>query len=635
MNPLIQLAHDDLVMHMQRYGNKLSVKHTDALKAVLTYYTEIASGELSGRYAFPLGTSTGKTQSIASWCYAVHSLDLPYTLMACQEQIDTLSDLYLDLIGRGIPADQIGIIHTDKTAKIQPSTGNPWDYKFLLITHEMIKVTADLDQYMVTADPESFNAVMESHKHRRSLVAWDESLIKSDSRHIVGSQLQGALGWLKDATSGVFAERSSETLKDAIAYLQDALKVIARVHTRNVNGRIPALPECDAETIGKYKAALRGVKSLQKDTRAPLMALLENSQESLRIVNLSRGTTGEGLITYDLRIPASLDNVVILDASAVIRELQDMDTSIEIVSGYEDIKSHENLHVLQTLCRGGNGFIRTIRRNDPLINEVVNDVTSDWLPADQAVIITACKSRNGKAGPLDKIRSRLKEVLGDDFEKETIMVHIPKGNAPDEFHEKPKYVFLNWGREKATNQYRYCSRMIAVGVLRRDVLELSAAAAGQQEDLSADIVTSIKDIERIQTSEQFYRLQQWLGRGTARKTEYGVCAPCYAKVYDQANFSDYLGRGLPGVDWSTQDNGVFVKAANKGPRTNTKQSKLSLQITEWMASSSPDEILVADLRSQPMFQAIAVATFRRGLNAALKAGMGYERKGLKLIRSIT
>ncbi len=87
MNKLVQLAHEDLVMHMQRYGNKLSLRHSDALKAVLTYYSEIASGERTGRYAFPLGTSTGKTQSIASWCYAVHSLDLPHTIMCCQVQI--------------------------------------------------------------------------------------------------------------------------------------------------------------------------------------------------------------------------------------------------------------------------------------------------------------------------------------------------------------------------------------------------------------------------------------------------------------------------------------------------------------------------------------------------------------------
>ena len=61
MNPLIQFAHDDLVMHMQRYGNKLSEKHSGALSAVLKYYTEIASDERKGRFAFPLGTSTGKT----------------------------------------------------------------------------------------------------------------------------------------------------------------------------------------------------------------------------------------------------------------------------------------------------------------------------------------------------------------------------------------------------------------------------------------------------------------------------------------------------------------------------------------------------------------------------------------------
>ncbi len=85
---LTEFAHDDLVHHMMVYGNRLSKKHSDALKAVLQYYSEIATGQRTGRFAFPLGTSTGKTQSIASWCSAVHQLNLPYTLMAAQEQID-------------------------------------------------------------------------------------------------------------------------------------------------------------------------------------------------------------------------------------------------------------------------------------------------------------------------------------------------------------------------------------------------------------------------------------------------------------------------------------------------------------------------------------------------------------------
>ena len=142
---LTNLAHDDLVTTLHNFGTRLSERHSDALRAILSHYSKLSYRETEGRFAYPLATALGKTQSVVSWCATVHRQNLGRTVLVCQEQIDSLIETYNDLIKKGIPADKVGIIHRD-TLKFC-SDGQPRDYQFLLITHEMIKTTDDVLLY--------------------------------------------------------------------------------------------------------------------------------------------------------------------------------------------------------------------------------------------------------------------------------------------------------------------------------------------------------------------------------------------------------------------------------------------------------------------------------------------------------
>ena len=147
-----------------------------------------------------------------------------------------------------------------------------------------------------------------------------------------------------------------------------------------------------------------------------------------------------------------------------------------------------------------------------------------------------------------------------------------------------------------------------------------------------DDVTDRRDIEITQTSEQFYRLQQLLGRGTSRKTIHGSASPAWAKVYDQADFSPFIEKGMPGVNWTCQESGVYVRPANKGRRANTKTSKLSTAILEWLKTASGERISVRDLKLALGATSEHPKTFTRALERALDATEAWNRAGRSVVR---
>ena len=620
-------AHDDLVNTLMTFGNRLSPRHSEALKAILTYYTDIASGDRQGRYAFPLGTSLGKTQSVVSWCATVHSMGLDYTALICQEQIETLNDLYKDLLAKGIPADAVGIVHRDESEKYSLSTGNPREYRFLLVTHEMIKSSRDVDKYMSLG--------FEDFGEQRAVCIWDESLIKSDSLHQRGDHLSASLKYIDDIATGEFSERRLDgALSDALSYLKESLNQITKRHralrqSGKTASRTIDLEELDSDTIKSWCKEIRRL-DVPDNVKRTLVGFLNNSQEKVRLVRLGKGASSEGIVSYKLRIPRGLTNIVVLDASAAIRHLMDKDRTLTIVDGYEDVKTFENFEVVQIKTKGGNTFVRNIRKNNALIREVVNDVTSGWLPAEAACLIACVKSRPGRNGPQEKIRTALEDAGVDLDATVTVREHGPGGRAF--WTERPKFEFVTWGQERATNKYRHCSHIIAAGVLRRDELELSAASSGQREDLMHDDVTNRRDIEITQTSEQFYRLQQLLGRGTSRKTIHGSASPAWAKVYDQADFSPFIEKGMPGVNWTCQESGVYVRPANKGKRTNTKTSKLSTAILEWLKTASGERISVRNLKLALGATSEHPKTFTRALERALDATEAWNRADRSVVR---
>jgi len=619
---LTTLAHEDLVNTLHTYGTSLSDRHSEALHAILSQYSKLAYRELDGRFAYPLATALGKTQSVVSWCATVHRENLDRTVLVCQEQIESLLDTYNNLLAKGIPAEKVGIIHRDTERFC--SAGHPRDYQFLLITHQMIKTTDDVLLYTSMADDDDFVSIFKpDDRPERDLCIYDESCIKTESRVQVGSELSEALGALKELSRSSFGSDMSDALRDALDYLKPELdKVDARykrVRTNTNSKTIPfKLSPAGSDDIQSWKDAISSFPSLSQGNKTQLNAFLDNVHEPIRVVNMGRGKKSSGLISFSLEIPPELSRLVCLDASAAIRRLMDIDNEIDIIEEYYDVKSFEQMEVEQTLCAGGNNRIRTLRTNSKHVKEIVHDLTSEWLPKDAPIlIVTAKPSLSQKTTPEQTIRKAMKNAGLNPGQKVTVQTRI----APLKAEALPKYNFITWGQERATNKFRHCSHIIALGVLRRDPLDLAGNIGGQHDDIGTDTITDRDYVDDVQVSEQFFRLQQLVGRGTSRRTVQGVADPSYVKVYDQADFSKYIQRGLPNVRWTTRDHGKFVRKAGTpgtGKRrvTRSEKSNLALQITQWLHQQTARQINTVDL-----WTAMGVTKTTRNQRKALKVAL--------------
>lgn len=587
-------AHQDLIETLQAYGNKMDPKTTggrrvlEALETVTRYYSETAYGLRSGRYAFPLGTALGKTQSVVSWCNTVHEMDTGHTVLVCQELIESLIDTYRDLLDKGIPAEKVGIFHRDRKASVPCSTGDPEDYQFLLVSHQMIKSGSDVETYTSLSPFKS-----------RDLAVWDESLIKSQSRFQSAADLAGALGNIEKRVEAGYADRT-EPLDEALQYLAtETAKVTDAYKALRETGEAGEpfnLKSADADKIEVWQRALGELARIDRqsaqlqDAIGDLKRFLENSQEPVRVVDLRRGESSSGVVSFELQIPLSLENVICLDASAAIRMLMDLDSTLTVINDYHDVKSFERMTIEQVRCKGGNGSWKSARVDDVRIKEIANDLTGGWLPDDSACLIIVCKGDDKKPRnrhPVNVIKRGLEKHGVDLSATVRIMTRGPHGIM--QIQDRPKYEFLTWGQERATNRYRHCSHFICAGVLRRDLLELSGQTAGQLEELGHSDVTDREKIEYVQASEQFYRLQQLAGRGTSRKTTNGVAAPAWGKVYDQADFTLFIQKGLPGVTWEVKDRGKYVRAVGASNMATPTKAEIATQtILEHLDGLTPD-----------------------------------------------
>ncbi len=188
----------------------------------------------------------------------------------------------------------------------------------------------------------------------------------------------------------------------------------------------------------------------------------------------------------------------------------------------------------------------------------------------------------------------------------------------------PRFQFITWGREKAVSRYAYCKHMVALGVLRRNPLELAAQITGQREDLNTHLAADRNFVRHVQASEQFYHLQQFIGRGRSREVSNGQAKAATVRVYDQADFSLFIEQGLPGTSW-TAERPARKTPAKRQSRSNTKRSTLADKIVRHVRTLKPEKTSVTSLKDSMGYTGCRKA-FGRSLATALKA-LPWTRDG--------
>ena len=582
---LTDVAFRKLIDRLEGFGNKPNTKHQQALRAILGSYSRMATGNLTGRQAFPLFTGGGKTQSIVAWLQAVQTITKQagggVSVSVCASQVEALCELKRDLIGAGIPEDLIALVHSYEplpagmsitspyavaSRKYATEASTPFDLvdsrPILLLTHNRVKGKGGIEQFM------------QFQGEPRDLMIWDESLIKAEGHGVQFCKVDGGLEYWKRVEHSI--EFSTPIAEETYRYISKALEDIRKETERQKrepqsNPRVLRLPELNADEIRAMKVAL-GNRSETSEARE----FLEVSQHDLRV--FLPPTNQGGVVRYDILVPPELENIVILDASHNIRRLAHLDGTIKqpaVFPQTAEMVSYRDLEVRQLKHNAGRRAIEKAmyRKHNaaprPLTREIVDYVKD--LPADEGVLFFTFKP---KAVKVSKARSKMFSCAGEIQAAMEAAGIDPEAKLPD---GRDRFGWLTHGSETSTSKYRYCKHQVWVGVLYRSEHDIGASAIGQKDDIRAAVPAD--EIRSLMSSEIAYRFHQGFGRGPCRVVEDGVAgAQTVLVVYSHPNYrpEELVQSAMPGVVWKEYF-GKYITA-------DTKVDKFARRIAEYLRS---------------------------------------------------
>lgn len=616
---LIKQSLERLTATLEGYGNTISQGHSRALKGIVTTYTNIALGHDSGRKAWPLAPGLGKTTSIVAWLataceqeyFSVYSnpqaedIHGAFSVAISANKIEALCELKRDLIKAGVPEALIGLKHSYKyderaagayleegsSADLDDGyasepcsaggeTSSSWRSKpILLCSHNLIKARTDSLEsfYMFKGKP-------------RSLLIWDESLLKADAEGVSMMSLMESRGNLRTD----YEDKGKREVKPALDCLELAMSLIDEVgRQQQIDGRLRQID------LSPYMARAEHIVESLPDDRSRfdgVKKLLRLSEEALLCADVY-GQDVHGLINYKTVVPRELENIVILDASHPIRRLAAADDTITNMAGAGSGKgliSYEKVtvHQLQywsgrtTMDKVAGGGMNT--KEGRLIKDLVEVVKA--IPEDEGVLFFTFKPRWS---------SQHRKVV--DFKRTLVMAMHRAGidtNATvlgADGIERDRFAWLTHGNETSTSKYAYCKNVVFCGVLHRSPLDITANTYGQTE---ADTVLDKNLLKSIERGEIGYCFHQGLCRSQCRFVDgqseiggingEGVALAKAANIWiihkDDKNhpLEELLRKVLPRVNW--------VNWEPKYLKLESKVNGLAKKIVDWLNNQDQAKI---------------------------------------------
>lgn len=610
---------------LRRFGNDPSDEQWITLSKLLSCYSGIAFGAISGRWAWALPTGMGKTRSITAWLWAVNNLGLnDISVIITASKVEALCRLKRDLLEAGVPEQKVGLVHSYKhdpemaeAYKIgerkeltsgyasEPITEDNQDRPFLLLTHQRIKGKNGIEQYNV-------------YKGRpRSLVVWDESLIVSDTFAFEDDRVRASWAWLREMDRVKTPERD-----EALVYLEDAIERIKKAMSLQQDDveRKPqafTLAPLSGEDIERHKSALGSSEQAEL-----LKDLLDISQEELRV--LANVEQGGGVITFRVSVPRELENIVVLDASYPIRELSQLDPSIRQAEILKDIVSYDNVSIHQLDHASGRGAMEkefSKRRGYNPVSREVADVIKG-IPENEGVILFTFKGK----GRLDyqKLLERDLEAEGIDTEA---MIEVRMSN---ETQLKPRLNFLSWGNETSLSQYSYCSNVILVGIIHRSHIDIGGAIVGQTGNLLRPV--SNGEIRDVVQSEVAHACYQALSRGACRVMQGSFTRPMKAWLIHpkRENLRGRLEQVMPGVKWGRWEPKYLVQPKATSGKAKPLAEKIRVYLRELPAD--PDKVSIKRLKADLDLGDIPPSTVQRAIRLVVERSGDWAICGRTLVK---
>ncbi|MFC3146700.1 hypothetical protein [Piscinibacterium candidicorallinum] len=542
MNPhtLTRTAHSILVADLEGHGNVLSEMHSAALLELVDTFTGYAAGTESGRKAFPLPTGMGKTSAVVAFIAAMHRLGCVVPVSVAASKVEALCTLKRDLVAHGVPVELIGLKHSVPDAS-EPSTGSA-SYPIQLVTHARVRSGRDFDLFG-THDGQD-----------RALCIYDESLMRADAFAFSALSFYASVAVLNIMTATSkepllpalldYLKDAEQRIRAAVASLQDAGDPYSNGTPVQLGELHPDTIEGFKDLIARFGAPIRGWEQNLRD-------LLTLSQDSLWVIGSEQG---DGIVTAREAVPAALRNVVVLDASAPIRELMRLDPSITLVESFEmaSLKSFEHVEVNQILSPGGRSTISYSlsadrREASAVVREVASIISEGW--DKEAAFLVFTFTRRGSIDLVAELRRGLQRAGID------VAAKTPDG--------KDRVVFLTWGSETSLNGLEHCTSVIMAGVLHRAHLDLAAMVRGQTGN-PAEPTPSAR-IRELVESEIAHCIYQGASRGSCRRSEGGKARAMRLHfIHRDPAIKTWLDRVMPGAVWSYPEPRYLVKQRADG-----------------------------------------------------------------------
>ena len=303
---------------LEKYENKPSQQHKDALKEITTILAHGVDSNEQFRIAIPLETGMGKTTCVVALASELAQYDKG--LLICAERIEQLADMQVDMINAGVSASKIGIYHKKHGTDI-PSINfeEMQNYQYLLVSHARVQ-----------NDSQNFtNEKLLKYKNKkRCLTIWDESLITTESYYCSLPEMVCAIkDWLARfegmSLDGKSSQKYTKEYELLNAHLQEVRALLEKEFD---DGTVILLPYLSTELFNRNL-----INNIVRDEsyRKSLETLITFIQ--LGEVRVVKAKDGSIIMQFVQRIADSFDKVIVMDASSRIRTLLSFDKTVSVL----------------------------------------------------------------------------------------------------------------------------------------------------------------------------------------------------------------------------------------------------------------------------------------------------------------
>jgi len=523
---LTRTAFNLLTADLEGHGNVLSQWHRAALLELVDTLTGYCAGTTRGRKAFGLPTGMGKTSALVAFIAALDRLGYAVPVSVAASKVEALCSLQRDLLDHGVEPGRIGLKHSAQDAS-EPSTGSE-SRLFQLVTHARVRSGRDFELFG-------------THEGRpRALMIYDETLWRSETLAFDVSTLKASIAALGELVGRRdIAPALLAFLGECGDIISSELQALRERGDPEARGAVVSLPEREEHELDAYAQAVAGSR-LPADWKDSLGQFIGASRVTLRVLATHQDS---GIVHCREVIPAALRNVVILDASAPVRELARLDTTVEQVESFPtaDLKRFDDVEVFQLPAGGGRSTITESFRQrkahaSAVSLEVVDIVRENWGRGPGGFLVFTYKARE-----VDFVETLRRDLAAAGID---LSATTPEG--------KPRVRFLTFGDETSLNGLEDCTTVILCGLLQRSHLDIAAAIRGQKADPSESTPGHL--VREVIETEAAHVAYQAASRGSCRRVTNGRAHPMRLYViHRNVGLRHLMARVMPHARWQLRE----------------------------------------------------------------------------------